>query len=209
MRIISKFHDYYDTALSYGVDKTQAIVREPVTEEKELIRGGIRVYLPNWYSLFALGYCGKWYYGVKLYGYPGKSFESGYYFSIEALREGRQEDFSSTFADHLRVGGKIDKWFKGEYTLDPELFFWYKSSLLYCEFGRWNEKQSITTWPCLKDLGFQKIKDPYTAFQDISMYQFGVLGDVDKDTVDISDKDRVAGKGFDTVYGFRKRPGGK
>lgn len=37
------------------------------------------------------------------------------------------------------------------------------------------------------------------------MYQFGVIGCQEKDIVEISDKHRIAGKGFDTKYGFRKR----
>lgn len=64
----------------------------------------------------------------------------------------------------------------------------------------------VELYPVLQDLNFQKVKDPYTAFQEVQAYKFGVLGCNENEVVTISDKDRIAGKGFDTKYGFRTRP---
>jgi hypothetical protein len=67
-------------------------------------------------------------------------------------------------------------------------------------------KITVSLWPILKDYKFFKVKDTFTAFQEISMYQFGVLGCTEKDICVVSDKDRLDQRGFDPKYGFRKRP---
>lgn len=60
----------------------------------------------------------------------------------------------------------------------------------------------------LKSVKFFKVKDPYTAFQELDMYISGVLGQQGKETINISDKDRIYQHGFDG-YSFRKPPGEK
>ena len=44
------------------------------------------------------------------------------------------------------------------------------------------------------------------AFQEIEMYISGVLGINNKPTVEISDKNKIVGRGFDLKYSFRKDP---
>ena len=64
-------------------------------------------------------------------------------------------------------------------------------------------KQKIILNPCLKDYGFYKIKDNYTAYQDISMFVGNDLVD-DKDKQwPVDDKLKAMSKGFDK-YSFRK-----
>ena len=50
---------------------------------------------------------------------------------------------------------------------------------------------------------FQKIKDPYSAWQDLQIYFNSVLPRQIPETISISDKDRIAGHGFDK-WSFRK-----
>lgn len=69
-----------------------------------------------------------------------------------------------------------------------------------------NKDISIVVNPILKELGFQKIKDPYTCFQEINQYCFGVLSNIENGHDDIEDKYKITGKGFDPKYGFRTRP---
>lgn len=68
-------------------------------------------------------------------------------------------------------------------------------------------KIEITKNIKLLDIDFQKVKDAFTCFQDISQYCFGVLSNIESSGSDIDDKYKVEGKGFDSVYGFRTRPG--
>lgn len=65
---------------------------------------------------------------------------------------------------------------------------------------------AVVVNPCLKDMGFQKIVDPYTAFQEISMFISGVLGVIDNKPSNQTDNEKVVSHGFDPKYGFRKPP---
>ncbi|MCY9865046.1 hypothetical protein OTK49_21240 [Vibrio coralliirubri] len=71
----------------------------------------------------------------------------------------------------------------------------------YFEINGLNSKHSskeleITKTPILKSLQFQKVIDANTAYQDIAMFFCGVIGNVEKDIINISDKDMRDAKGF-------------
>jgi hypothetical protein len=57
----------------------------------------------------------------------------------------------------------------------------------------------------LKDLQFQRMVDPYTAFQEISMFIGGVLGSPEKEVTELTEKDRIQQHGFNK-WSFRKLP---
>lgn len=67
----------------------------------------------------------------------------------------------------------------------------------------------VTVDPCLDMLRFSSRIDPFTLFQEVSMFVEGVMPDRSRDMVDLSDRSRVLKGGFDPVYGFRTRPHGK
>lgn len=60
--------------------------------------------------------------------------------------------------------------------------------------------------PVLKNLGFQKVLDPYQAFQEISMFVGGVLPQSGNEMVQIDDKRMAEKKGFGHKYAFRTEP---
>lgn len=60
--------------------------------------------------------------------------------------------------------------------------------------------------PRLQDVEFQAVIDPFTAFQEISMYLSGVIGSKGNPMVQLSDDEIRDKHGFDPVYGFRKLP---
>ena len=60
--------------------------------------------------------------------------------------------------------------------------------------------------PKLQDEEFYRVFDPFMAYQELSMYISGVLGVGERPTVDISDIDMAAKKGFDNKS-FRTDPG--
>jgi len=55
------------------------------------------------------------------------------------------------------------------------------------------------------DLRFQKVVDSFTAFQEISMFISGVLGQTENPMITTSDRDLAISKGF-TQLSFRKKP---
>jgi len=66
-----------------------------------------------------------------------------------------------------------------------------------------NNKRGITKNPCLKDFNFAKEMDPYTAFQELSMFISGVLGGQTPKMIEIDDKTRLEKHGFDKKTSFR------
>ena len=58
---------------------------------------------------------------------------------------------------------------------------------------------------CLKDLEFFKCLDPATTHMRIANFISGVLPS-SRETIDLSNKDRIRKAGFDTVTSFRKGP---
>jgi hypothetical protein len=68
---------------------------------------------------------------------------------------------------------------------------------------------AIVVNPDLSKLGFQRVIDPYAAFQEISMFLGGVLGQNIDPPSPMTDKEKVKSHGFDPQYGFRTPPGKK
>jgi hypothetical protein len=60
--------------------------------------------------------------------------------------------------------------------------------------------------PLLKDYEFYKVYDSFRAFQEIQMFISGVLGIGEKDTIEISDKDKIEQHGYDKKWSFRREP---
>ena len=111
-----------------------------------------------------------------------------------------------TYAECDQIYFRVQGFHIPEY---EDFFNQLKTSVFMIKF--WNKNRNNNNFelvinPCLKLLNFQKIYDAYTACQEIEMYQFGVIGNVEKDTIDIDDKYLIEQKGFDPKYGFRKRP---
>lgn len=61
--------------------------------------------------------------------------------------------------------------------------------------------------PRLADLHFQRTLDPSSCFQQVSQFISGVAPGRQMPMIAVSDATQVRKKGFDPVYGFRKRPG--
>lgn len=117
---------------------------------------------------------------------------------------------------------KIDRILKAEpVDIGNELFFEYGSPVLEIVNPRWRDEPpkaitdqltqntralKVISNPRLLDVHFQSIVDPYTAFQDISLFLSGVLGEAHPPMVDISDEDMKTAKGFGHKYAFKNEP---
>jgi len=206
MRIISKFHDYYDSVQRQGMDKDVVYVRQ----KKEILikcdsrvcdRGIART---GTVRLKYLGFCGQIYriYVIETVGYSHITYD--------------YEEFKEVSLG-LGVTNKYDfgrsKWWPGrfqefrdentDYLL--ELFHKHQVPLFLLEPSQVREKQMLTLNPVLKEYDFQTVKDTYTAYQDIYQYVSGVLNSPENKMVKISDQDKIAKHGFDK-HSFRKLP---
>ena len=75
-------------------------------------------------------------------------------------------------------------------------------SIVYDERNNKNNRLLIEN-PCLKDIDFQKVIDPFTAYQELEMYIGGVIGQ-NPQPADVSDSVKIQQHGFDPLWSFRK-----
>lgn len=211
MRLHSDFHDYYDYAIGYGVDEKVHYNRfkKPVdiNLRSELDR-------PLHRRSGILGFCGKLFPFVQLSRfdkkrdfhwedeYDGKIVEEYYAFSLDEYRqkEVAWDEYSDDIghSDDIRLKQFFLDWRRD----NDKLFVELKCPVWIMRF--YEESPNGLLNPPLKDLDFERIKDSFTAFQEISMYLANILVE-QKQIVSVDDKDRIEGHGFDAKQSFRHR----
>jgi len=250
MRIISKFHDYYDIGLSYGIDpliiynrkkKVIKIDHKEINREKneytkhfenaqKIFSNFNKRYLYpfrfnrvqsdylNVDSFGCLCLCGKTYPFIKCRirkcsdKYPNK-FEYIYTLSDldELIIKSKSDDI---YYDYFKNNERYtisrvnyDLLFnqskKIKYNDLIEFHIEYDSPIFVYEYTCSNF--NVTINPILKEFEFYKILDSYTMFQELSMFMSGILGNKEKNTINISDRNLKYKKGFDKKS-FRKEP---
>ena len=226
MLINSKFHDYYDSAQNTGVDKK--IVYDRYTKQLEgkdrpqlfdsaehsWIRGehlptfNPKILKKKGYQIvdivgYAIGFCGKIYLGYEFsFDYTDHEYLYDYKDIKKMLIKLKYK--KSSYKDDLDVLLKemFDKYHDKEYSLD--IFRKYNTPVFYETFRAYPYATYFRINPSLKDIGFYKVKDTYTAYQEIFQFISGVLGTNENDTVELTDKEQVLKKGFDPKWSFRK-----
>ena len=221
MRIVGgKFSDYYDSAQGYGIDTTLVYVRKenhisnialpvPKNDDGVTEKTNERFYLePK-----VLGFCGTLYPLVQI-TYDKRGIWHGDKYKWEAKKTEYFYDF-----DSLAASGYIEQVHTWKIKEDLREFFHTfqdrKDDKLFTEVAeapifvltadeenRRNGDRhnryfaAMRTNPNLKELGFMRMKDAFTAFQEISMYLSNQL--VKEKSIDnIADKYKIAGHGFD------------
>jgi hypothetical protein len=206
MKIISKFHDYYDGVQIYGQDASSVYVRQteetdhdlPVnvfkrpTEFNKGRHGVVIVYT------ITLAFCGKLYPLLKVENYRDSVTNYFYNFGeFLAYIENNHVSMSSWYIKKYR-----EYFYQGitnhKYLIDNKIII-----SLSC-YNRYNKVKSELN-PRLADIHFFKVKDAFATYQEIDQYISGVIGNTEIDTVGISDKDLAKSKGFD-CYSFKKEP---
>lgn len=211
MKLHSDFHDYYDYAVGYGIDEKVHYNRftKPVdiNLKSELDR-------PLHRRSGILGFCGKLYPFVQLSRYDkkrdfhwedeydGKIVEEYYAFGLDEYN-GKEEtwaEYSDDFghSDDIRLKQFFLEWRKD----DDKLFVQLKCPVWLMRFYKKSPNGLLN--PRLKELDFERIKDPFTAFQEISMYLANILIE-QKEIETVDDKHRIEQHGFDSKQSFRHR----
>lgn len=204
MRIISKFQDYYDCGVAYGVDKDIYFKRETTNktpEPKDPRRPWRNT--KRLESIMQIDYCiyfcGKRYnYKLDIVPKSGKPIPEDKF-----NRETCYYNYYYTEEQYLEAHPKYK---------DPK-YTWRKVLPLkeYFEIKKVSDEEFIKrgvpyykgnlNLPILKDSQFIKIMDPIVAFQEISMY-LGVLNNPEQEC-EIDDEYRMKGHGMDCTS-FRK-----
>lgn len=234
MYIISKKKDYYDGVVgTMGVDKEivyerkERIIENPeqfpqeftkVNDVRELFRKTNHFHNVKFYPTrenskyeevnpIIVGFCGKLYLGFKLeyelesegYRLPEKKIDIFY----------EKEDVKKYIQSH-HWGRNLDDDYNYIENYDAlHIFREYNTPVFIYDvdytkrlFGR----ETFIINPLLKEYEFYKVFDSFTAFQEIQMFISGVLGIGEKETVEISDKDKIEQHGYDRKWSFRKEP---
>lgn len=222
MRIHSKFKDYYDTALGYGIDPNVHWVRETVKLDSPDICSPVKMprnhnYHQPKFKRFArmqveesiepvvFLFCGKVYpcmwITVRPWGCDTPMVNTLCH-TMDKFVQSLDELGSDVLNQRSWYGGKrlrdnTKEYFNQRHSEDRirDIHFETKSPVLVITQDR-RAKREVTINPILKPFGFQSVVDPFTAFQELSMYVSGVLGSEGVDMIQVSDETMKYKKGF-------------
>lgn len=228
MYIISKKKDYYEIATA--VDKSlvwqrheEVISCERAMKLKRVLDFNRGLSTGPLVSLFIIGFCGVEYIGLVR--------EGCLYYSDGLTRE--LEDYSWDTPYHKRkvLGNitydkdKILKHYEHEYAAIPHDSSWRKQHMLeridFIKATHGNTNSDLflkyrtpvyfignngifVKDVILKRSSFISVMDPYTAYQEISMFLGDRLRLRDKETIEISDEHKIASHGYDIKKSFRR-----
>ncbi len=204
MRIVSPYRDYYDHVMQHGVDQSVVYVRYPKTIETPN-------YTINGYRR-EFHICGRYYPAISKMSPKGVMVD----FAWASLRPKTYYTFDEYMEDHLNTNvwdkKDLQRFFtvhdhqherSRQYNIEhdsPIVMFHLDQSFP-------NRRTALITLnPRLSEFEFQRIIDPYTMYQNVDMFVSGVLSHPSNPPVQVKDKDMIVKKGFDSEYGFRKRP---
>lgn len=225
MRIIGNNKDYYDGVMAYGQDTDTVFVRKPwrldsescplvfpkVAEELvNLIQRGTNgtyseIKFPN---AFVVYIAGKKYSGVS---YQSDDLNYTFHWRPDSLLDAIYKNMTVPERSRPYVIRKLKNLSAEMFAnrINSEEVEWLIDNEVAIAVGKLRTGDARWRFNCdrLKDLQFAKVLDPYTIYQELSMWVGGVLPKQGNDTVEIADKDKIAKRGFDK-WSFRKMPGG-
>lgn len=213
MKLHTDFHDYYDNAVGFGIDEN--VFYNRFTEKVEILIKSPFDHIGM--NVGLLGFCGTIYPFALFVKYDKFEIVDRYYaYNLEEYKKKAFEwkddrfDLDRRFGDRYR---KMQSKRREQRELEVKQFFidWsFQSNDIFLKFKVpiWTVMLSRITNegllnPRLKDCGFDRIKDPLTAFQEISMYLSNILVE-QKEIATVEDKFRIEQHGFDLKKSFRK-----
>ena len=246
MKIVSKFHDYYDSVQRYGYDDVSTVfireikefeipsrgkqknnfISELVTifdvdsgKPKQKLKNKQRLfpYFSSYHGMFIEGqklhpililFCGKVYKCLK-FEYRSYHPKTYYFYTKEEALSFYKKHYPKVFSEKREkslsyaLNNYFSIPFEGKEAKNKQFIISNKISIALFS----HEHNRITINDSLKDIEFYRVVDPFSAFQELDMWTSGVLASPPNFMVEIEDKYRIESHGFDTKYGFRKRPG--
>ena len=250
MRIISKFHDYYDSVMGHGQDEECIYLRRTVEYGKKkgkdippvikdirdlidkhakndkptgwrIFNSGIdrigvthsKLYTYAWDTINLL-FCGKLYKGISVTkrSWMDKAGmyhpdETSYFYSVETIvAHMEKEGIPDKSVDSYRwrkpilISALVSKYFSD--VKQPDIN-WMIANKVICVLQKGD---TITVNPVLREIQFYKVFDAYTTFQELDMWVSGTLAYPQNEMIEVADKYKIIGHGFDEKYGFRTRP---
>jgi len=222
MRIISKFHDYYDSVQSYGYDPNITYIRnltEINNKEKEY-ENIYKDFSPffknvgseyNWNAEVYFDVVGMIVFCGKIYPYIGmlqKDYKFLFFYNSLELIDYVIKNFVKKQLKHFF---RKRLFYKTNHAESIQNFFKYKGTPIDLNFHfsvgspiiNIIKYKKIEINPVLKYIEFYKVIDTFTAYQELSMFISGVMGGQSPPMIEIDDKTRLEKHGFDK-FSFRK-----
>jgi hypothetical protein len=230
MRIISDFSDYYDCVMGMGVDQETMYLRKK--RRVVLNKFPFPTFLchptstePVEFRVAIIGFCGKIYPSLEItYDWTKPSIHcysveevdavveahcskrevTSYRWKVQRRKRNQWKDYR--YWPHRQRRTDVVKFFKEcaeQMDKHKQFFIDEGCPIFVARYDRTND-MSITFDDCLKHLGFVRVFDPYTAFQEIYMFMCNLAVPI-KPIPEVSDADMVTAKGFNK-WSFRKEP---
>lgn len=113
--------------------------------------------------------------------------------------------FSFKKIDRKHIEKEVEAYFQPEIKEESaiEICRYYNSPVILYYTARMSNLHVLRVNPCLKDINFQRVVDPFTLFQDISQFYGTYLVTEKEVPVVVSDKDKIKQHGFDLKTSFR------
>jgi hypothetical protein len=210
VRLHTDFRDYYDHAVGFGVDEKVHYNRLQVAKQIDLRTS---TDLPRDERIGILGFCGTLYPFVCVERfdrtrdcdyddeYDGKLVETFYAFDLAELSAYLNEWYGyvdGSYDHHRDI--ELKRFFL-EWSRNADEIFLELKSPIWLAYLLKDSPNGIVN-PSLKEIGFERLKDPFSAFQEISTYLANILIE-QKPIVIIDDKYRIEQHGFDLKESFR------
>ena len=221
MRILSKIKDYYDGCVGVtGIDSNITYARHTTSIKEdiptEIIDCANRVFESGmWWKdkvyqniqFFLIGFCGKLHIGWKVTKYSENGFntlEPTITFDRKKVQKilGLLDDPSDKYSNYWGANRWNEALKKVDNFENVEIFQKLNVPVFVYDNDRYQSQGKLVLNPILKDYKFAPVIEPFTAFQEISMFMTGPLKAGEVDTVEISDKDRQNAHGYDK-WSFR------
>lgn len=223
MRIISNFKDYYDIGMTYGQDpaliylrKTEEVpvedrLRKIITASPYCISYPGRPYGIE-LDVHLIGFCGKLY---PFVGYRNAVHIKGNLvdfivsqndiFECELIKTAINKSLSkwSEFGSQFTLKS-YEKWVKYATTIDVTDSFISIQAPVFIVSRLSGDKIILEKNPRLKEIGFQSVKSPVVAFQEIAMFLGSTLVSEREIPLKVSDTVLRDKHGFDE-YSFRRQ----
>lgn len=222
MNIVSKYPDYYDCGVAYGIDKKIYFKREKKELGTFYSRRNFKEPTTEFFGDGAVYFCGKKYpfqvvatvkdpkKPIKREEVSLKKCDYTYYYDIE--------EYYFDYPHRIPTKGKFHKWqlerksvprenldvvdISDEEFIKRGVPYFAETSLPNYYGTPEQEFSSESNLPILKNFKFAKAVDPMVAFQEISMY-LGVINNKEQEC-DIAEEHRIKGHGFN-CESFRTR----
>lgn len=233
MKIYSKYQDYYDSALGSFLESDVIVNRQEKSVNIGKSEYPLLCYnaLPKWesnqkevmfnnckttegYNITLIGFCGQWYFhwvDAKVIDDSYNTRLTHHYVSYDEYLKDYIEH--STCLKWMQAKGifilndpnKIKEW-------NTDIFEKYGPVIVIPEYrgiNKWHKNSQYETYeaqlfPCLKNYGFQQIKDPFTALWELEHW-YDTHARPDDAIVPVGDDiTRLKAYGFDAKTSFRK-----